>query len=308
MSDRHPKIPAWAKKSLVLKDLHRTKSGLRGSCLSSVCEEARCPNITECFSKPCATFLILGDVCTRSCGFCSVAKGAPSPPDMDEAVLLARAASDMGLKHVVITSVTRDDLPDQGAGAFAAAIHAVRELLPGASVEVLVPDFSGRRDLVEIVLAERPDVFNHNVETVERLYRTVRPRARLETSLAVLKTARDWSPESIVKSGFMLGLGEEDHEVAELLELLCAAGCDVVTIGQYLRPSRAQLPVARYWKPEEFEKFSDLAKNTGIRYVISGPLVRSSYRAREVLDLIRADRGNTGKQAARTEHGADRST
>jgi lipoyl synthase len=294
LSEQHQKIPAWAKRNLVLKDLHRTKSGLRGACLSSVCEEARCPNITECFSKPSATFLILGGVCTRSCGFCSVNKGEPAPLDENEAQLLAQTASDMGLSHVVITSVTRDDLPDQGAGAFASAIREVKSVLPHSTVEVLVPDFSGRPDLVETVLRERPDVFNHNVETVERLYPVVRPRASLKTSLAVLKTAREWPPGMIVKSGFMLGLGEEEDEVARLLGHLHEAGCDVVTMGQYLRPSRKQLPVRKYWLPQDFERFSDLAKNTGIRYVVSGPLVRSSYRAREILEQIREDRSRAG--------------
>jgi lipoyl synthase len=308
LSEQTRKIPAWAKKSLVLKDLHRTKSGLRGACLSSVCEEARCPNITECFSTPSATFLILGDVCTRSCGFCSVNKGAPAPPDDNEARLLARTASDMGLRHVVITSVTRDDLPDRGAGAFAAAVRAVRELLPGTTVEVLVPDFSGRRDLLALVLGEKPDVLNHNVETVERLYRTVRAGASLETSLGVLRAAREWSPDAIVKSGFMLGLGEEEDEVASLLERLCRAGCDVVTIGQYLRPSRKQLPVSRYWLPQEFEKFSDLAKNMGIRYVVSGPLVRSSYQAGDVLERIREDRRVAGTDVSERHGFTDSST
>ncbi len=287
---RDGKIPPWARKTLVLKDLHRTKSGLRGSSLSSVCEEARCPNITECFSKPCATFLILGGVCTRSCGFCSVRKGEPAPPNASEALLLARAASRMGLRHVVITSVTRDDLPDRGAGAFASAVRTVKDRLPEASVEVLVPDFSGDRELVCAVLGEGPDVFNHNVETVERLYPSVRPQASLETSLGVLKTARERSPDVIVKSGFMLGLGEEENEVADLLKRLSGAGCDVVTMGQYLRPSRGQLPVRRYWRPEDFERLSDLAKKAGIRYVVAGPLVRSSYRAREILEVILEDR------------------
>jgi lipoyl synthase len=302
------KIPAWAKKNLVLKDLHMTKSGLRGNRLHSVCEEARCPNITECFSKPSATFLILGDVCTRSCGFCSIRKGTPAPTDEDEALLLARTASSMNLRHVVITSVTRDDLPDQGAAAFARAIRTVKEHLPEAGVEVLVPDFSGSGDLVRTVLREEPDVFNHNVETVERLYPAVRPQASLQTSLEVLGTAREWSPGAIVKSGFMLGLGEEEDEVVHLLELLCRAGCDVVTIGQYLRPSRAQLPVRKYWEPQDFQKFSDLAKSIGIRYVISGPLVRSSYQAGEVLDAIREGRRRTGLEAPERQQVTDGSS
>ena len=288
------RIPSWAKKNKRLKDLHLTKAGLRTSGLASVCEEARCPNIAECFARPTATFLILGDTCTRGCRFCSIRKGAPAPPDPREAERVAQAASAMGLKHVVITSVTRDDLPDQGAGAFAGTIREIRKLLPGSTVEVLTPDFSGRADLIEMVLRERPDVFNHNVETVGRLYGAVRPQAGLETSLKVLRTARGFSADMVVKSGFMLGLGEREEEVTELLQALSRSGCEVVTMGQYLQPTAKQVPASRYWSPEDFERFSDIAKSTGIRYVISGPLVRSSYQAKEILEEVRRDRGIAG--------------
>ncbi len=288
------RIPSWAKKNKRLKDLHLTKVGLRASGLASVCEEARCPNIAECFAVPTATFLILGDTCTRGCRFCSIRKGVPSPPDPHEGERLAQAASAMGLKHVVITSVTRDDLPDQGAGAFAGTVREVRKLLPSSTIEVLTPDFSGRVDLLEVVLRERPDVFNHNVETVGRLYRAVRPQASLETSLMVLRAARDFSADIVVKSGFMLGLGESEEEVTDLLDALSRSGCEVVTMGQYLQPTADQVPVARYWTPDDFERFSDIAKSTCIRYIISGPLVRSSYQAKEVLEKVMRGRGSAG--------------
>lgn len=293
------RIPSWVKRKMVLKDLHATKTGLRDACLSTVCEEARCPNITECFTKPCATFLILGDVCTRSCRFCSISKGTPAPPDPEEGISVAQAALLLGLKHVVITSVSRDDLEDKGAVQFARVIREVRKTLPGAGVEVLVPDFSGMRNLIETVLEEGPDVFNHNVETVGRLYKPIRPQAKLQTSLKVLRTAREYSQDLIVKSGFMVGLGETEDEILDLLVSLKQAGCDVVTIGQYLQPSLSQVPVAEYRPSEDFSTFADLAKSIGIRYVTSGPLVRSSFRAREILEEIRLDRVNDHSQMYR---------
>jgi lipoic acid synthetase len=283
-------ISSWAKKKTRLKDLHLTKAGLREACLATVCEEARCPNIGECFSKPTATFLILGDTCTRKCRFCSVRKGAPALPDPHEGEHVAQAACAMGLKHVVVTSVSRDDLGDQGAGAFVQVVRETRQRLPHSSIELLTPDFSGRKDLIELVLREKPDVFNHNVETVERLYEAVRPQASLRTSLEVLRTAREYSEDLVVKSGFMLGLGEREEEVVDLLERLGRSGCDIVTIGQYLQPTRMQIPVFRYWELKDFERFSDIAKTVGIRYIISGPLVRSSYQAREALEEVVNDR------------------
>jgi lipoic acid synthetase len=295
------RIPSWAKRSLRLRDLHPTRKCLRESCLATVCEEARCPNIAECFSRPTATFLILGRSCTRRCRFCAVDKGHPSPPDPGEAGRIACMAAAMGLRHVVITSVSRDDLPDRGAGAFARAVREVRKALPGSTVEVLTPDFSGREDLLELVLNEKPDVFNHNIETVGRLYETIRPQASLETSLRILRAAREYSLDLVVKSGLVLGLGEQEEEISETLASLSWAGCDLVTMGQYLQPTRAQVPVSRYWLPEDFERFSDIAKNAGIRYVLSGPLVRSSYRAREALEDIRRDRRRYGIDTGRDE-------
>ncbi len=210
----------------------------------------------------------------------------------------------MGLKHVVITSVSRDDLRDKGAGAFARAIREIRKELPGSTIEVLVPDFSGRRDLVEMVLSEKPDVFNHNVETVGRLYGAIRPQASLKTNLEVLRIAREYSRDLIIKSGFMVGLGEEEEEIASLLSDLKRSGCDVITIGQYLQPTISNVQVMRYWHPSDFQRFSDLAKNIGIRYVISGPLVRSSYKAKEILEEIRHEREQNGSFVGGKDKGA----
>lgn len=281
------RLPSWVKRPLDLKALHEVKCRLRGAHLRTVCEEARCPNITECFSLPGATFLILGDTCTRGCRFCSIATGTPAPPDAGEPREVARAAAELALEHVVITSVTRDDLPDHGAGAFAEVISAVREELPRTTVEVLTPDFGGNEDLLTTVLDARPDVFNHNVETSRRLHPAIRPGASLDRSLHLLARARDLAPGTVTKSGFMVGLGETEQEITELLIELARASVDIVTIGQYLQPTRAQVPVQRYWEPHYFTQWANIAKNEGIRYVIAGPLVRSSYRAREALLAIR---------------------
>ncbi len=286
-SDRLNRLPLWLRKKRDLESLHILKSKLRCSGLSTVCEEARCPNISECFNKPTATFLILGDRCTRSCSFCSVASGIPEPPNPEEPVQVASAVSEMGLSHSVITSVTRDDLPDGGASAFAATIRAIKKLSSGCSVEVLTPDFSGRQDLVEIVLSESPEVFGHNMETVQRLYPDIRPGANFARSLSLLQSVKRLSKEIVVKSGFMVGLGETESEIEELLTLLKDAGCDAVTIGQYLRPTRAQTPVRKYWDPGFYGAWSKLAKSLGIGYCIAGPFVRSSYRAGDVLQKIR---------------------
>lgn len=282
------RLPAWLRKTRDLRVLHDTKARLRCAGLSTVCEEARCPNISECFSSPTATFLILGDTCTRRCAFCSVRKGVPVPLDPREGEHVALAARMMQLRHIVITSVTRDDLPDRGALGFVTAIRAVREQIPGCTIEVLTPDFSGRQDLLEAVLSEGPDVFGHNVETTARLYPLIRPGSRLETSLNLLKTAREISPHVVVKSGFMVGLGESEDEIHGLLAALGRSCCDVVTIGQYLRPTRSQVPVRKYWDISQYISWSNLAKSLGIGYCIAGPFVRSSYHAKEVLEEIRA--------------------
>ncbi|MHB8895636.1 MAG: lipoyl synthase, partial [Candidatus Geothermincolia bacterium] len=258
-------------------ELARVEGVLEEEHLNTVCVGARCPNRGECYSAGTATFMILGARCTRGCGFCAVPTGGCEPVDEGEPLRVAKAAAAMGLRHVVVTSVTRDDLADGGAQHFVDTVLAVREALPEATVEVLVPDFGGEAVDVDEVLEAGPDVFNHNVETVGRLYREVRPRAGYERSLSVLgRSARAGLP---TKSGFMVGLGETADEVGGLLEDLLEAGCRLVTIGQYLRPSKKNLPVERYWEPAEFEALREKALSMGFDAVASGPLVRSSYFA-----------------------------
>ena len=254
---------------------------LREETLNTVCQEARCPNIGECFNRGTATFMILGDTCTRACGFCAVTSGRPSPIDWTEPRRLAEAVERLNLAYVVITSVNRDDAPDGGAQIFASCIQLIRRQRPETEVEVLIPDFEGNWDALATVLSARPTVLNHNVETVRRLYPLVRFQARYERSLELLKRAADWTPHIPTKTGFMLGLGEERDEVTELLEDLRAADVDLLTVGQYLRPSAKHLPVARYVPPDEFESIKDEALALGFRHVESGPMVRSSYHADE---------------------------
>ena len=278
------RAPEWIRdKRLRLSDLHDVKSLMRRSALSTVCEEARCPNRGECFSRGTATFLLLGDVCTRACGFCDIATGRPQPLDPLEPARVAAAARELRLSFAVLTSVDRDDLPDGGAAHFAAAIAALRRLDPAPGVEVLTPDFRGRFDSLRVVVDARPDVFNHNVETVGRLYPTVRRGASLDRSLGLLAAAKILDPALTTKSGLMLGLGETEAEVRELLGRLRDAGVDIVTIGQYLRPSRENLPVVEYVRPEVFERHREASERMGFRHVFSGPFVRSSYRAEEAL-------------------------
>ena len=268
---------------------------LRGLRLHTVCEEANCPNRMECFSKRTATFLILGGTCTRNCRFCDVSSGAPAPPDPDEPARVAEAAARLGLAHVVITSVTRDDLPDGGAGYFAAAILAVRARLPHATLEVLVPDFQGDRAALAAVLTAGPDVLNHNVETVPRLYPAVRPQADYQRSVELLRRAAAWSagasgaerPDGrprLVKTGIMLGLGESEAELLAVFADLRAAGCDLLTLGQYLAPSGAHYPVAEWIAPGRFDALKERALALGFRAVAAAPLVRSSYDAAGMLD------------------------
>lgn len=239
-----------------------------------------------CFSKPTATFMILGSNCTRNCGFCSVHSGRPDPVDENEPENVANAAGEMGLRYVVITSVTRDDLPDGGAGHFARTVAAVRGSLPSAKIEVLTPDFRGDPEALRTVLEARPDVYNHNVETVERLYPVVRPAADYRRSLHILEQAKALAPEIFIKSGFMLGLGETGNEVLGLLKDLRQAGCDFITIGQYLRPTRSNLPVVEYVRPEVFEDLKGTALDMGFKYAASGPLVRSSMNAEEMYEHV----------------------
>ena len=283
-----PRLPAWARRGAThFESLNTLKRELRAKNLHTVCESARCPNIHECFHRGAATFMILGNLCTRGCGFCSVPKGNPRIHDMrldpDEPSNVARMALEMNLRYVVITSVNRDDLPDGGSEHFAATVREVKQALPEARVEVLTPDFCGNIDAVARVLDAGPHVFNHNMETVPRLYRRVRPQARYRQSLDVLAFARRHTPDVMTKSGFMVGLGETADEVAQLLRDLREQHVDVATIGQYLQPTRRNLPVQEYVTPEQFERYRETGMALGFRMVFSGPLVRSSYMA-DVVD------------------------
>jgi lipoic acid synthetase len=281
------RLPEWIReKKINLRGLHEVKSLLRDRSLHSVCESLACPNRSECFARGTATFMILGDVCTRSCGFCNVTTGRPfAPPSEDEPRAVADAARRMGLRHVVVTSVTRDDLADGGAAQFAATIAALREALPECVVEVLTPDFRGNLEAVRIVTDAEPDYFNHNVETVPRLYDYVRPGARFERSLAVLAEAKRAAPHIVTKSGLMLGLGERRDEVLDSMRRLLEAGCEILTIGQYLQPKREKLDVVEYIHPAVFEEYRRIGEEMGYRAVFSGPFVRSSYMA----DLVAHD-------------------
>ncbi len=279
------RLPDWIR-TRNRAELHDTKQLLRKHRLSTVCEEARCPNRSECFSKPTATFMILGSACTRNCGFCSVRSSKPEPVNDGEPENVALAAMEMGLKYVVVTSVTRDDLPDGGADHFAGTIKAVRKMIPQARVEVLTPDFQGDKDALETVLKAGPDVFNHNVETIERLYPGVSPLADYRRSLELIRTAKSKAPEIYTKSGFMLGLGETYQEAVSLLRDLRRSDCDFVTIGQYLRPTRNNLPVVEYILPEVFERLRVEALDMGFLSAVSGPLVRSSMNAEDMYEHV----------------------
>jgi lipoyl synthase len=284
ISQPRARLPEWARKPATHFDsLHRLKADLRKSNLHTVCESARCPNIHECFDRGAATFMILGNLCTRGCGFCSVPKGSPLKQDMrldpDEPANVARMAAAMNLRYVVITSVNRDDLSDGGSNHFAETVRQVRRAAPQARVEVLTPDFCGDMDAVARVLDAGPDVFNHNMETAERLYSRVRPQAGYRQSLDVLAFARRRRPDLMTKSGFMVGLGETPDEVHALLRDLREVDVNVATIGQYLQPTRRNLPVAAYIEPRQFEAWREYGLSLGFQMVFSGPLVRSSYMA-----------------------------
>ena len=275
------RLPEWIReKRINLAELHEIKSLLRAKSLHSVCESLACPNRSECFSRGTATFMILGDVCTRSCGFCNVTTGRPyAPPSTDEPDGVAQAAKRMSLRHVVVPSVTRDDLADGGASQFAATIRALRTELPDAAIEVLTPDFRGNRESIRTVVDAKPDYFNHNVETVPRLYDYVRPGARFQRSLDVLAHAKRIDPAIVTKSGLMLGLGEKREEVIDSMQRLLSAGVEILTIGQYLQPKREKLDVVDYVHPAVFEEYRVLGEEMGYRAVFSGPFVRSSYMA-----------------------------
>jgi lipoic acid synthetase len=277
------KKPPWLKKRIPpFQDIQKVKSILEQADLHTVCEEARCPNLGECFSRGTATFLILGKICTRNCGFCGVEHGVPMLTDETEPQKVARAIQRMDLQYVVVTSVTRDDLPDGGASLFAKTIEAIRALDPKIGIEVLIPDFQGDFASLEIVLKEGPDVLNHNIETTARLYCEVRPQADYKRSLQLLRKSKRQDYEFFTKSGFMLGLGETHGEVLELLRDLREVGCDFLTIGQYLQPRPDRLPVMRFVPPEEFEEYKRVGEEMGFKTVASGPFVRSSFHAFEM--------------------------
>lgn len=277
------RLPAWLKRPIPSSGgMGFTRALVEELGLETVCESARCPNRSECWTRLTATFMVLGEVCTRPCGFCAVPRGKPNPPAPDEPERLAEACARLGLRHVVITSVTRDDLPDGGADHFRRCVLAVRERT-GATIEVLTPDFDARPDAIAAVLEARPEVFNHNLETVARLQRHVRRKAQYEVSLEVLREVKRQSPSTRTKSGLMLGLGETIEETIETLVDLRAVGCDLVTLGQYLQPSERHLPVVRYVPPNEFDELGRIAKTLGFADVASGPFVRSSYHADEMV-------------------------
>ncbi|MHC4875074.1 MAG: lipoyl synthase [Planctomycetota bacterium] len=275
------RLPRWLKRPLPKPGMYYTSSVIDDLQLETVCESAKCPNRTECWSQQTATFMILGNVCTRPCGFCSVPKGKTETIELDEPERVAEAAERLGLRYVVITSVTRDDLPDGGADHFYNCVLAVRERT-GAQVEVLTPDFLGDRAAIRRVIESRPDVFNHNTETVPRLYHRVRRNAEYQRTLDLLAQVKDEAPDMPTKSGLMLGLGETHEEVLDVCADLRAVGCDMITLGQYLAPSDSHLPVERYLPPEEFDEVGDRVRALGFSMVASGPFVRSSYHAGEM--------------------------
>jgi lipoic acid synthetase len=275
---------------------------MRSKKLHTVCEEARCPNIGECWGNGTATFLILGDTCTRSCGFCDIKTGRPGPIDWREPERVARAVRAMDLRHAVITSVNRDERPDGGAPIFALCINRIRELQPGCSVEVLIPDFKGRIEALAIVMDAEPDILNHNVETVPRLFKRVQPQDKYEWAMATLENAKKLKPASLTKSGIMVGLGESDDEVVNVMADLRSVDVDILTIGQYLQPTRNHLPIERYYLPEEFERLKTTGLEMGFRWVESGPFVRSSYNAEQQVralspssDVVNPSRRHAGQ-------------
>ncbi len=272
--------PQWLKVRLPTGPTYENLRRLmRSKQLHTVCEEAHCPNMAECWGAGTATFMILGDTCTRSCGFCAVKTGRPGAVDLEEPRRVGEAVAQMGLGHAVVTSVNRDELPDGGAGIFAETIREIRRQSPGTTVEVLIPDFVGRPESLDLVLAARPEILNHNVETVPRLYPRVRPQARYERSLEVLRRTKQRAADLVCKSGIMVGLGETRDEVIATMRDIASQGTDILTVGQYLRPSPVHLPIERYWAPSEFDDLRDAGMTMGFRHVEAGPLVRSSYHA-----------------------------
>jgi lipoic acid synthetase len=280
---KHPRRrPPWMKVRAAQGETYQNvRKLMRSKNLHTVCEEANCPNLGECWNRGTATFLMMGDTCTRSCGFCDIKTGRPSPLDFAEPNRIAESVRAMGLRHVVITSVNRDERPDGGATIFAMVIRRIRQLQPGCSIEVLIPDFKGDETALKIVMDAQPEILNHNVETVPRLFKEVQPQDDYSWALATLSNAKQMDPLVLTKSGIMVGLGETFDEVVEVMGDLAECGVDILTIGQYLSPGKDYLPIKRYYTPEEFDRFIEIGKEMGFKWVESGPLVRSSYRADE---------------------------
>ncbi len=286
------RLPSWLKRPLPSGDAaHATRRIVRESGIATVCEQARCPNLGECWEKRHATFMILGDICTRRCAFCAVETGKPATPTADEPRRLADAAARLDLRHAVLTAVARDDLPDEGAGHFSACVRAIRSKVPSCAIEVLPADFHAREDCIRTLCGAEPDIYNHNQETVERLSPDIRPAARYGRSLDVLRKVKAITPSIFTKSGLMVGLGETRAELSRTLADLRGVGVDVLTVGQYLRPSREHRPVSRYVPPAEFDEIAEEARSLGFRAVASGPFVRSSYNAADVYQAIEQKRG-----------------
>lgn len=278
--------PEWLRVRYNREAVEEVAELMRDLKLNTVCKEANCPNLGECYRKHTATFMILGSVCTRNCRFCNVATGRPLPPDPDEPDNVALAAKKLGLRHVVLTCSTRDDLADGGAEQFSKTVRAVRRECPGATVETLISDMKFNTDALDVVIASHPDVLNHNVETVKELQKAVRPQAGYERSLGVLRYCKEKNPSLLTKTGFMVGLGETEEQISVLMDDILATGCDILTIGQYLQPSPEHYPLARYATPEDFARYKELALSKGFRHVASAPLARSSYRAWEVMEDV----------------------
>ena len=278
------KKPDWLKVRFNQEAVDEVAALMRDLKLTTVCREANCPNLGECYRKHTATFMILGEICTRNCRFCNVTTGKPLPPDPDEPENVALAAQALKLRHVVLTCATRDDLPDGGAAHFARTVRAIREKCPTATVETLISDMKMNTDALDTVIAAHPEVLNHNVETVRELQSAVRPQARYERSLDVLRYCKQKDPTILTTPGFMVGLGETDEQIDRLMDDILATGCDILTIGQYLQPSPNHHPLARYVTPEEFARYKETALRKGFRHVASAPLARSSYKAWEVLE------------------------
>jgi len=283
------RLPDWLRRKLPDTSAIRTHETLAQNKLNTVCESALCPNRSECYARKTATFMILGDVCTRSCGFCAIKTGKGLTVEKDEPRRVALAARDLGLKYVVVTSVARDDLADEGALHFAQTIEAIRQEIPDSQIEVLTPDFHARRELIEIVVKAKPEVFNHNLETVKRLQKEVRPQAGYDRTLAVLRLVKELDPSISTKSGIMLGLGEQEAEILQAARDLRAAGCDILTLGQYLPPSKDHLRMVEYITPEFFDRMAREIKTYGFREVFAGPYIRSSYHAGEVFNAASHD-------------------